>query len=186
MEWELKNLQKDMPAQKKPNLTKLKITDPDAQDLADYSLEYAVKANDASLVAKYIENGANPNAISYDKPFQNEPVLSIAACKGRTGICRLLLGNGACVDQRNEYGYTALMAAIINNHYDTSLLLLCYGADANIRETCSSSPNNAWDFANGRSNMRLALVHFENAKELVGEDATAFGKAFIDCIWGGG
>jgi ankyrin repeat protein len=169
----------------KPNLTKLKITDPDRQDLADYSLEYAVKAGDASLVSECIEQGANPDARSYDKPFQHEPMLSIAASKGRMDICRILLKNGANANQQDSNGYTALMAAIINNRYDTSLLLLFHGADASIRETCSYSPNNAWDFANGRGRMRLALVYFESTKELIGKDAIPFGKNFLDCIWGG-
>jgi ankyrin repeat protein len=171
--------------QDKPRLERFKITDPDRQDLADYALEYAVRANDVSLVAKCIEDGANPNARAYDKPFQHEPMLSIAASKGRTDICRVLLKNGANANQQGGYGWTALMAAIVNNHYDAAFLLVFHGADANIRETCSRSPNNAWDLANGRDNMRLALVHFENTKELIGSDTIPFGKNFLDCIWGG-
>jgi hypothetical protein len=180
---QLQKQEKDQ--QKKPNLAKLKTTDSDKQDLADYSLEYAVKTGDVSLVSRCIKEGANPNTKSNGKPFQRQPMLSIAASKGCTDICRILLKNGANANQQDSNGYNALMAAIINNHYDASLLLVFHGADPDIYETCSREANNAWDFANGRGKMRLALVHFEDTKELIGSNTIPFGKSFLDCIWGG-
>ena len=56
-----------------------------------------------------------------------------AALDGDTETVRVLIHQGADINQRDDNGRTALMFAVINMHYETMKVLLEYGADVNAR-----------------------------------------------------
>ena len=67
----------------------------------------------------------------YLKTKQDEAVLLTASRAGDLGgIARELLA-GAKLEEKNHRGYSALMLAVYNGHYDAALLLIEAGADVN-------------------------------------------------------
>ena len=54
-----------------------------------------------------------------------------AAENGHTSTVKFLLDNGANINDKIKYDWTALMFASINGYYDTVTLLLDYGSDPN-------------------------------------------------------
>lgn len=67
----------------------------------------------------------------YLKTKQDEAALLQAARAGDLGgIARELL-SGANVEEKNHRGYSPLMLAVYNGHYDAALLLIEAGADVN-------------------------------------------------------
>ena len=64
-------------------------------------------------------------------------MLLVAAVGGNKEAASLLLRNGACMDQRDKDGKTALMIAVVNGHQGLVELLLEKGADLSIKnEVC--------------------------------------------------
>ena len=55
-----------------------------------------------------------------------------AAVGGDAGVAKLLLRNGASIDQKDKDGKTALMIATVNGHYDLVETLLENKADVTI------------------------------------------------------
>lgn len=67
--------------------------------------------------------------------FAGTPLLEIAAQNNDIPILTLLLANGAKVDGRGAYGYTALMRAAARANVEVVSILLKSGADPNLRDT---------------------------------------------------
>jgi len=68
-------------------------------------LHVAVRSQLLSVVSLLLSHGASVNAASrYDR----RTALHVAAATGNTDVIELLVDNGACVDQRDIYGSTAL------------------------------------------------------------------------------
>lgn len=65
--------------------------------------------------------------------YQRQPALAIAARKGRTGIVRWLLDNDFDVNETDEFGGTALIAAAEMDKAEAVRILLAAGADINAR-----------------------------------------------------
>jgi ankyrin repeat protein len=67
--------------------------------------------------------------------FAGTPLLEIAAQNNHVPTLSLLLSEGAKVDGRGVYGYTALMRAASRANVEAVSLLLRAGADPNLRDT---------------------------------------------------
>jgi len=65
-------------------------------------------------------------------PRGNWTALMYAAREGSTAAARVLADSGAKLNLTDPDGYTPLVLAIINSHYDTAAALLDKGADPNI------------------------------------------------------
>ena len=65
-------------------------------------------------------------------------MLMFAASSGNLNMVQCLVENGANLDIQNEYGWTALMRATMENHIDIVRYLLDKGADVNMKTNVSS------------------------------------------------
>ena len=116
----------------KKELTQLQIQQADPYDIFD-----TVKDNDYEGVKKYLVNGGKPNK----RDWANNTLLMVAAKRGYTEICELLLSYykkdtlKTLIDETNEYGWTALMFAAESNQGKTVDLLIKKGADKNYKAT---------------------------------------------------
>lgn len=93
------------------------------------TLLYAAKTGDVDLCAKLLHQGANPMLLNH----QGWTPIHVAASKGYTTICRLLIEAtcGGAVDHQTPGGITPLLAAAKAGHADTCRFLLDQGADPN-------------------------------------------------------
>lgn len=120
------------------------------------ALMWAAAENHAEAAKLLIEHGAQVNARSekmiYDKDrFGLEGVITIlphgywtplmyAARQGSSAAVRVLAESGADLNLVDPDGTSALILAIINNHFDTAGLLLSKGADPNLADSTGMAP----------------------------------------------
>lgn len=74
--------------------------------------------------------------------YEREPALAIAAAKGRTEMVSWLLDNGFDVNETNEFGGTALIAAAEMDEAEVVKILLMAGADIDARYNLSAAAKN--------------------------------------------
>ena len=92
-----------------------------------------VKNNDYEGVKQYLAKGGKPNM-----RWANNTLLMIAAKRGYTDICELLLSYykpNMSIDEFNEYGWTALMFAAQDNRGKTVDFLIKKGANKDYMAT---------------------------------------------------
>jgi uncharacterized protein len=90
-------------------------------------------------VAKYLlEHGADPNAPSRN-PQMVAPIHSAAAA-GQPEIVAELVKRGADVNAKQQRGYTALHAAILNRDLETIRILVTNGADCGSADDRGQTP----------------------------------------------
>ena len=71
--------------------------------------------------------------------YQRTPALALAAAKGRTEMVRWLLDNGFGVNETDEFGGTALIAAAEMDQPEVAKILLMAGADIEARYNLSAA-----------------------------------------------
>lgn len=109
------------------------------------AISHAVQISHLGLVKQMILNGANVNEPSQsDKNPYNTPLM-IASYDGKLDFVKLLVENGACINQQDKgNGFTALIKAVLQNHADIVKYLLDNNADTTI---CSFEKKKAIDYA---------------------------------------
>ncbi|HKC62412.1 MAG TPA: ankyrin repeat domain-containing protein [Pyrinomonadaceae bacterium] len=115
------------------------VVNPYCAELQSKLLNAAIE-NDVNNARAALSQGASPDSPAYPTPhkyYETERPLVSAAWQGNTEIVKLLLDNGADVEQ--EYCCcmlcsTPLIAAIETGHAETVKLLLARGADVNHRD----------------------------------------------------
>lgn len=75
--------------------------------------------------------------------YRRTPLI-LAASKGHETVVRLLLDNGAKINARDVWDFTALIWASIGNHERVVRLLVEEGADLNLKSNVGKT---AWDYA---------------------------------------
>lgn len=117
-------------------LSKLSGVDLNAVDETKFKLpaiSHAIQMNCFKLVKTLIEAGANVNAPSKNKTNYFNTPLMIASWHGRDEIVKLLVENGACINQQDQKnGFTSLIKAVFNGHKTIAKYLLDKGADRTI------------------------------------------------------
>lgn len=126
-------------------LPQIKINAVDHKQHRLPAISHAVQISHLGLVKQMILNGANVNEPSQsDKNPYNTPLM-IASYDGKLDYVKLLVENGACINQQDKgNGYTALIKAAIKNHADIVKYLLDNNSDATI---CSFEKKKAIDYA---------------------------------------
>ncbi len=121
-------------------------------------LMYASKYGNFSIVKQLVEGGADidaidsdgRNAVRYagDKGYQHivdylnskaTPDLISAAYHGETEVVKILIENGADINERNSRGMTALMGAAINGHTESIIYLLENGSKIDMSGTLGTA-----------------------------------------------
>lgn len=122
----------------------------------------AVKLDDPARVLQLLTNGSNPNVVCQgDNGGAQQPLLSVAAEKGRLDIVKLLLGAGARAAAGNTAGYTALHMAAIRGYIGVAGELLRAGAPVNARTSDGITPLHSGtgsSFATTSCETRAAMV----------------------------
>ncbi|XP_030592654.1 protein TANC2-like isoform X2 [Archocentrus centrarchus] len=77
------------------------------------------------------EGEERPEINTYDSLW-GETALTAAAGRGRLAVCRLLLDQGAAVQQGNRQGVTPLFSAVRRGHWQVVELLLSQGVEVNM------------------------------------------------------
>lgn len=93
--------------------------------LDEYALLEAIRAQDTEKARKYIERGANPNALLPN----GESVLNHAVSTQSYAIVRLFLDSGANPNTQNALGTSALMTAVRLGNSSIVNLLLSHGVN---------------------------------------------------------
>lgn len=112
-------------------------------------ISHAIQITHLGLVKQLIINGANVNEPSQnDRNPYNTPLM-IASYDGKLDFVKLLVENGACINQQDKgNGFTALIKAAFQNHADIVRYLLENNADATI---CSFEKKKAIDYAHEKN-----------------------------------
>jgi hypothetical protein len=111
--------------------------DPNARDAEHYDvLTIAAINNDLDMVRIALTGGANPRNITAP---HNGTALMAAAHRGHVDIVRALIEANAPLDQANDFGWTALIAAVLlgnggKDHTATVEALVKAGADTEIAD----------------------------------------------------
>lgn len=147
----------------------------------DSAMMKAVVENDLASVRRMIQekDGLDePGQCRQTRSFYSTPLIE-AARLGRWEILVELLGAGADVNARDEYGTTALLASLSKGDVRASLALLDRGADPNLA-TC---------LGHGSCTTALKCARRLNHAELIARIESAGGRddppfAFpLECFW---
>lgn len=130
--------------------------------VGDHPLEYAIYWSPLAFIAELIGLGADVN---YDDPAGFPPLIA-ALSSGRPDkhkIVRLLLDNGADVDQRGINDWAPLHYAVVERDAEAVTMLLAHGADPDLKtriDDCTSPLKDAEaaGFTAGVELMRAALA----------------------------
>ncbi len=105
-----------------------------------------------SEVKKLLNEGADVNATNNDNDWT---ALIGAALEGHSEITKVLLDNGANVNDKDEDGITALMRAAYKGYSEVTKVLLKCGANPDITDDYGK---NTWNYAKGK---RIILAILE-------------------------
>jgi uncharacterized protein len=118
-------------------------------------LMWAVAESHPEMAQELIAHGADVNARqvtwNWERQMTKEPrekwmplggltPLLFAARQGCVDCARVLLKAGAGINATNPNGFSAILLAIINSHYDVAAFLLDQGADPNIADEVGRTP----------------------------------------------
>ena len=91
------------------------------------------KELNSTIIQGLLNRGANVNDMEIGERRKGNTTryfpLMAAARSGNLPLVTFLVSQGALVNKTNEYGQTAIAAAILQEHYDTVLFLLKNGAN---------------------------------------------------------
>ena len=104
-------------------------------------IECLKSGTDEALVeADWILNNAQFDINAHDEHGRNGTALMQAAYFGMPEWTDKLLAKGAKVDEKDEYGRTALWYASLNGHTDVAIKLIRAGADIHVKDFEGYSP----------------------------------------------
>ncbi len=118
-------------------------------------LMWAVAESHPEMAQELIAHGADVNARQvewhWERQITKEPrdkwmplggltPLLFAARQGCVECARVLIKAGADINATNPNGFSAILLAIINSHYDVAVSLLDLGADQNIADETGRTP----------------------------------------------
>jgi len=111
-------------------------SDPKEQAKEDAILAKERAVAKRSLAAFPLEKAAKPAA----RQWGGLTPLQFAVREGSMETAKVLVDSGADVNQRSEFGWTALLVATQNRYYKIGVFLLDHGADPNIANEGGWSP----------------------------------------------
>ncbi|MDR0610758.1 MAG: ankyrin repeat domain-containing protein [Planctomycetaceae bacterium] len=100
----------------------------------------------------------HPDIVNQKNPATGRTPLGRAAYSGNNNSIEVLLAYNASIDLPDDKGNTPLIEAVIHQNYSTALLLVSYGANANIPVTV-----NEFNQATGNTD----LVKYENVLDFL-------------------
>lgn len=104
------------------------------------TLIYAAAANKLEAAKLLIEAGADVNARNSSEDGRFTPLIANAKNHGNVDFLRLLIENGANLDDVNKHGYTALAGASSEGSYEAVEYLLSVGANIESEKEEETTP----------------------------------------------
>jgi len=101
----------------------------------------AARSGDNETVKRFLAAGLNVNLLD-KRDNELSTILMVAAMAGKTDTTKLLIANGARVNDKTKLGRTALTWAAWRGFTDTVQALLDAGAEVNSRDQNGGSPLN--------------------------------------------
>ncbi len=137
---------------------------------AEVGIKYRI-----DLCKLLLDHGANVNAMDTDG---RTPLKSTAAAVDFK-VCELLLSRGACVYVRDSWGLSPLHYACSNQMDDVDIcrLLIDYGADININQTCNINGHTPLFYASMKGNRKICELLLD-----LGADMTIKNKWNESCL----
>ena len=163
---------------RKPQVEPITIPKPsDAEFIA------AVHVGSVKKVTELLQRGANPNAV--DKNFASRSALGVAISRGNIGLLRLLVAQGANVNQRDAGGTTPLAAAVfapLQTRLRISLILLDHGANVDATDYSGDTPfiRARWFKADDLARLLIERGADANRRNIEGEKALEIVRDKID------
>ena len=119
-------------------------------------LSHAVQMHEFGIMRTLIETGVNVNEPSTNEKNPFNTPLMIAAWGGRLESVRMLVENGACVNQQDKgNGFTPLIKAVFKGNTDIVKYLLEQGADKNVS---SYEKKTALDYAYEKNHKEIIEI----------------------------
>ena len=135
------------------NLDNINLDEVDEKKYCLPAISHAVQMHNISLVKILIEAGANINTPSRNVTNYYNTPLMIAAWSGDYEIVKLLVENGACLNQVDrKNGFTALIKAVFKNEVTIARYLIDKGSDTTIS---SFEEKTALNYAIDNNNLEL-------------------------------
>jgi ankyrin repeat protein len=106
------------------------VTQDHYMELLNAPLNAAAHANNSECVTELIKWGANTNRL-----FNGQPSSVVAASQGNLESLHIIMENGCDLNAQSESGFTPLMIACENGHYEVAVTLINAGADRNLTST---------------------------------------------------
>mmetsp|Transcript_31254 Transcript_31254/g.87645 ORF Transcript_31254/g.87645 Transcript_31254/m.87645 type:complete len:704 (+) Transcript_31254:67-2178(+) len=122
----------------------------DMRTIAEHLCQ-AASAGDAPLMRRMLDNGADPNAMDYDK----RTALHLASSEGHLYCVELLLDSGADLNASDRWANTPLSEAVENNQDTVAELLRKKGANLLDKEAASAALLAAVSMGNASRSKRL-------------------------------
>lgn len=138
--------------------------DPNYFDGTEYPLHHALRTGKLEAAIALINGGAN-----LSKTSKGSTPLHIAAYKGYTPLCKLLVRSGCDINQQNtQNGSTALLFAMRNGKTETAAALLQLKADPLIANNNGNTP--LMEAISDRNHNYLPLMIQSGALQRVNRD----------------
>lgn len=119
-------------------------------------ISHAIQIHDIKIVQKLLDNGANVNEPSTNEKNPFNTPLMIAAWGGQKECVKLLLENGACINQQDKgNGFTPLIKAVFKGDIDIVKCLLDNGAD---KMVSSFERKTALDYAYEKNHQEIIKI----------------------------
>lgn len=135
------------------DLPYIDINCPDNQKYCFPPISHAIQLHRIDIINLLLEYGANVDEPSYNEKNSFNTPLMIAAWGGNLNEVKLLIDNGASINQQDKgNGYTPLIKAVIQNHIEIVEYLIQKGADILIY---SFQKRRALDYAYEKNNKKI-------------------------------
>lgn len=106
----------------------------------DEPLIYAVLMADYETVQSLLRMGFDPNTREQTSYEHHKTALMLSIAQKPLLIAKLLLEHGANVKLRDDYGQTALIAAVYSGRTEAVMLLIDHGAEINVHDMNGATP----------------------------------------------
>lgn len=138
----------------------------DSNDFFQLLIDTAFISDDTTLIKTLISKGIPLDKLINRTRICEMPLLIFHTGQDNFAMCKFLLEHGADVNDKDEYGDTALMDAVRLNNFKISKLLIEHGADVHSKDKFGHTP-------------LIRAMHFDMIKLLLEHGANVHDKDIV-------